>query len=187
MMIEWTHILLAITWGYTFCSHMNCQIEPRPYFTIHGLWPTTAYPPYPEYCDPDLIYDPDVIKPIQPELEEFWPSYLNDYQTFWKHEWDKHGTCSVCIPEVGDQYKYFEHSLDLYYYYDPLTILINNGIYPGSEYNRTDFEEVLGSAYYMQCHSNKLEEIRISFNETWDLIPSPIDHRCPDVIDFYIG
>jgi len=177
--------LLTVIWGQTFCSHMNCAIEPLHHFTIHGLWPTTAYPPYPEYCNPDLIYDPDIIKPLEPELEIFWPFYFQDFHSFWKYEWDKHGTCSVCIPEVRDQYQYFEHSLFLYYRYEHFAILFRNSIYPGYTYNKTDFEDALGPAYYMQCYGDKLQEIGISFNETWDLIPSPIDHHCPDVIDFY--
>ena len=185
--MAWTHFLLAVTWSFTFCSHMNCGTDPYeyPYFTIHGLWPTTAYPPYPEYCNRSLVYDPEVMVPLEPELVTFWPSLLSpDYESFWKHEWDKHGTCSVCVPEVSDQYSYFDSTLILYYAYDPLSILLEHGITPGYSYNRTDFETVLGSAYYLQCHSDLLEEVRISFDPEWNLIPSPIPHRCPEIIYF---
>lgn len=31
---------------------------------------------------------------------------------FWRHEWEKHGTCAEQLPELGSEHKYFKQGLD---------------------------------------------------------------------------
>lgn len=178
-----THILLALTWGYTMCNirGSKCIIDPLEHFTMHGLWPTTAYPPYPAYCE-DVSYDDKEIDPIEQELTNIWPSYLSDNHQFWEHEWDKHGTCSLNNPYTLTQFDYFNHSLNVYSEYDPRKKLDQEGIVPNGTYSITEFKDVLGYAYNLHCFKNYLEEIRISFDSKWNLIPSPIPDACPDEI-----
>jgi len=47
------------------------------------------------------IYWPDVIHPL-------------NHSHFWKHEWEKHGTCAAQVDALNSQKKYFGGSLDLY-------------------------------------------------------------------------
>jgi hypothetical protein len=48
--------MLVLSWPVSYCRPPNNCIGDIPqYFTIHGLWPSTKFPPYPENCiGPDL-------------------------------------------------------------------------------------------------------------------------------------
>jgi ribonuclease I len=46
-----------------------------------------------------------------------------DYDSFWQHEWDKHGTC-VAVQAGLSQNEYFEKALELFLAYNQ-----NNGEY----------------------------------------------------------
>ena len=39
---------------------------------------------------------------------------------FWRHEWEKHGTCASIKPEVSGIYKFFNKTLELNRKYDLL-------------------------------------------------------------------
>lgn len=55
-------------------------------------------------------------------MKTFWPDYKGDDESFWEHEWNKHGTCINTIePDCYEDYKpqeevvaYFEKSMELY-------------------------------------------------------------------------
>lgn len=77
------------------------------------------------------------ITDLIPRAEAYWPSLScaggnktennktsSDNTRFWKHEWDKHGTCSDTIL---DQRSYFEAALNLKDRVDLLQILQYNG------------------------------------------------------------
>jgi len=82
--------------------------------TIHGLWPnlvdsTTQL----GYCtDQAEKFNATLLNPIKPQLQAMWPTAFTGSgqsdESFWKHEWDKHGTCS----RLG-HFNYFQRSLDL--------------------------------------------------------------------------
>ena len=76
------------------------------------------------------------ITDLIPRAQTSWPSLScpsknktnnntrSDNTGFWKHEWDKHGTCSE---SVLDQHAYFEFSLNLKDRVNLLQILQNSG------------------------------------------------------------
>ena len=79
----------------------------------------------------------DQITDLIPRAEKGWASLScagskktennktsSDNTRFWKHEWDKHGTCSDLIL---DQHAYFEATLNLKDRVDLLQILQYNG------------------------------------------------------------
>jgi ribonuclease T2 len=55
-------------------------------------------------------------------MRTFWPDYQGDDETFWEHEWGKHGTCvNTFDPECYENYKpqeevgdYFAKAMELY-------------------------------------------------------------------------
>jgi ribonuclease I len=69
-------------------------------------------------------------------MQKFWPSYKGPNAEFWKHEWDKHGTCLITYEEtlggsVTTQHDYFAKALELRQDCDLVEALSAEGISPG--------------------------------------------------------
>jgi len=52
------------------------------------------------------------ITPVRPLMEQDWPSYYGPDETFWAHEWEKHGTCAEDV--FPTQLDYFNTTLALH-------------------------------------------------------------------------
>ena len=70
-------------------------------FTLHGLWPDGAHPPYPSFCKPAGTLDLGTVR----EMWRRTPSAV-----LLKLEWQKHGTCAAW----PDAKAYFSQSAKLY-------------------------------------------------------------------------
>ena len=83
------------------------------HFVIHGLWPQYSSGGYPSDCTSES-FDETVINEIGLEdMNHYWPNVKSeptdaDYDSFWQHEWTKHGTCSPL-----SQLDYFNTTLTL--------------------------------------------------------------------------
>ncbi|CAN0006084.1 unnamed protein product [Ectocarpus sp. 12 AP-2014] len=100
--------IFAMSWKAEWCYHQNfpgCK-KPRSFWetnlTIHGLWPDYGDGTYPTMCSSEP-YDHDrVVNAIGLDvLETMWPNIQvpeefadKKYDSFWEHEWTKHGTCT---------------------------------------------------------------------------------------------
>ena len=148
----------AYSWTPGFCyghadNYPGCA-DPQDYwknnFTIHGLWPQYADSTgYPSYCSNEA-FDPDVPLNIGwTTMTEKWPDVQydensTDYDSFWEHEWTKHGTCSNL-----SQQNYCESALNLTS--DLLTpTVLHDAI--GSTMNADVLRDALGSVS-LQCTS----------------------------------
>ena len=83
-------------------------------YTIHGWWPEYNRKSWPSWCDPSRFSElnSQEIRPIQPLMKKYWsscPGWLSNYN-FWKHEWEKHGTCIWTDTVVG----YFNHTIQAF-------------------------------------------------------------------------
>lgn len=109
----------AYSWTPGFChdqKYPGCS-NPLPYwttnFTIHGLWPQYATSGYPASCTTEA-FDMSIPQQIgMNKMTQYWPDVQYDvsnpsYDSFWQHEWSKHGTCSGL-----SQLDYFNQALDL--------------------------------------------------------------------------
>jgi len=109
----------AYSWTPGFChgqKYPGCT-NPLPYwtsnFTIHGLWPQYATSGYPASCTTEP-FDTTIPQQIgETKMIQYWPDVQYDenspsYDSFWQHEWTKHGTCSGL-----SQLDYFSQALDL--------------------------------------------------------------------------
>ena len=109
----------AYSWTPGFChdqTYPGCT-DPLSYwttnFTIHGLWPQYATNGYPASCTSEP-FDTSIPQQIgEDKIIQYWPDvqYVVDspsYDSFWQHEWTKHGTCSGL-----SQLDYFSQALDL--------------------------------------------------------------------------
>mgnify|MGYP002716878791 FL=1 len=83
-----------------------------------------------EYCcgpkyDQSIMHQGNLYN----ELLEKWPTLHpgNYHHGFWKHEWEKHGTCARNVRPLKNQRKYFETILGLYNQFNLSTTSFQNG------------------------------------------------------------
>lgn len=88
--------------------------KSRNNWSIHGLWPQYDKDNYPVYCK-KVNFNFNNLNPIINNLVKYWYSEdgksLQDDETFWKHEWEKHGSC---VFTNIDEFTYFNTTLNLY-------------------------------------------------------------------------
>lgn len=83
-------------------------------WSIHGLWPEYNLRHWPQFCQPHNKLNLTLLNPILPQLHRYWYSCYDNQpkhtdQTFWEHEWEKHGTCTGF-----SQFDYFNETLHLF-------------------------------------------------------------------------
>lgn len=79
-------------------------------YSIHGLWPQYTTKSFPSYCS-NVSFSIEKLNPIIKELNLYWYSTENKNSDFWKHEYEKHGSCmGIKLSE----YDYFKKTIDLY-------------------------------------------------------------------------
>ena len=115
------------SWPPTFCStHYGCMIPKEvTTWTVHGLWPDRSQGPHPAFCNRTMKYDPAKVEPFIDEMHTFWPNLLTktSHHSFWKHEYEKHGTCATGFPGLETEEKFFKSALHLREAYDMGTVL----------------------------------------------------------------
>lgn len=113
--------VFAYSWTPEFCygetnSWPGCENPEdfwKTHFTLHGLWPQYSAGGYPSTCTNEA-FDPNTPITIGMDtMTEYWPNVQSavgdsDYDSFWEHEWSKHGTCTGL-----SQIDYFSASLAL--------------------------------------------------------------------------
>ncbi|XP_052640847.1 ribonuclease T2 isoform X2 [Harpia harpyja] len=129
----WKKLYLAHHWPVTVCkmSANDCQ-DPPEYWTIHGLWPDKT-----EECNRTWHFNVTEIKDLLSDMRHYWPDVLHsslNRTQFWKHEWEKHGTCAATLQVLNSQKKYFGKALELYQHVDLNSCLLKAGIKPSSSY-----------------------------------------------------
>ncbi|KAI0470265.1 ribonuclease T2-like protein [Xylaria cf. heliscus] len=154
---------------------------PADSWTIHGLWPDNCDGTYQQYCDPSREYTnisailaakaPCTLKTMQ----TYWKDYTGDDESFWEHEWGKHGTCiSTLDPtcyaagtyqptdEVAD---FFTRAVSLFKTLPTHTWLASAGIVPSTTqtYTLAAIQAALtahhGHNAVIRCSGNQLNEL----------------------------
>uniref|UniRef100_A0A0K0CWE6 Ribonuclease T(2) n=1 Tax=Angiostrongylus cantonensis TaxID=6313 RepID=A0A0K0CWE6_ANGCA len=93
----------------------SCEVpEGSPDWSIHGLWPNYKNGSYPQFCDGiPKKFDGKLIEPIERRLsyyfQKVWPNLYptKSARSLWKHEWEKHGTCSQNLRNLSSELLYF--------------------------------------------------------------------------------
>jgi len=83
-------------------------------WTIHGLWPDVYQGNFPSDCHVgDFTFDPTKVTSLYGQLEGQWPNLIvgEPLWDFWKHEWEKHGTCAESVPMFAGELNYFSQAL----------------------------------------------------------------------------
>ncbi|TYG90544.1 hypothetical protein ES288_A12G190500v1 [Gossypium darwinii] len=172
--------------------------KPAADFSIHGLWPNYNDGSYPQNCDSNNPFDASKISDLISNMRKNWPSLScpsNDGESFWSHEWEKHGTCSE---SVFDQHTYFETTLGLKQQTNLLKALKAAGIEPdGSSYSLENIKDAIkeGSAYtpWIECNedssgNSQLYQVYLCLDKSGsNLIECPVfpkGKRCGSEIEF---
>uniref|UniRef100_A0A336MN48 CSON014506 protein n=1 Tax=Culicoides sonorensis TaxID=179676 RepID=A0A336MN48_CULSO len=159
-------------------SGNECSLpSPKEIWTIHGIWPTKLNTIGPAFCNNSAKFDPNQIKPIESQLEQFWKNVEKNTkpESLWQHEWQKHGTCAAQLPILDNENKYFGQGLKWLQKYSMSTLLAQANIIPGSAYQLEEIynglKQVLGTDFALECMHDRqsgksyLIEIRICFTK----------------------
>lgn len=102
------------------------------------------------------------VAPIEKQLKEYWIDIQNGSKpySFWKHEWNKHGTCAIVLKDMDNEFKYFQTGLKLLDTYNMMDLLAKALILPGRKYMVQDIllaiERILGRRGQVMCTKNEV-------------------------------
>ncbi|KAF3482878.1 ribonuclease T2-like protein [Arthroderma uncinatum] len=171
---------------------------PEDSWTIHGLWPDNCDGTYEQFCDMGREYTniTDILKAQnRNDVLDYMNMYFKDYkgndESFWEHEWNKHGTCmSTFEPscymdympqeEVGD---YFAKIVELFKGLNTYKALADAGITPSNDktYDLSAMEAAIKASFGMEitlnCRNGALNEAWYFYNvrgsaQTGEYIPT---------------
>ncbi|KAG8972312.1 ribonuclease T2-like [Tulasnella sp. 425] len=126
-------------------------------------------------------------------MNQYWVDINGDNESFWEHEWDKHGTCMTtirptCLPSGSttgtDAAYYFQRAVDTFQSLPTYQYLSAAGITPSSSntYTYTTLANAIkastGYTPSLDCTSSTLNQISYYFNLKGSLIDGtlvPID------------
>ncbi|MEW5305914.1 MAG: hypothetical protein WDW38_009843 [Sanguina aurantia] len=176
---DFDYFMLVRQWSGTFCAHAECPMVHRHgfKFTLHGLWPNYAAGGWPQDCNANMRFDESKLDDILPELQEEWPSVFKEDESFWAHEWSKHGTCALDI--FPSELDYFKGTLDLHAKYDLQGVFSAAGITPSwtKTYRASDLQSAVEDAYgivpQLHCVNGRLNEIWMCVGKDLSVIDCP--------------
>ena len=78
-------------------------------YSIHGLWPQEGVHKWRACPKGGHTFDIERLRGLLSQLHADWHSSRGTDEHFWKHEWEKHGSCTG-LTEV----EYFQKALDCF-------------------------------------------------------------------------
>lgn len=187
---NWDVLIFTQQWPVTTCYHWmeedhtnECNMpNEKEFWTIHGIWPTKYGTSGPGFCNKTAKFDINKLNDFINDLKLYWPEIEigPEYDSLWKHEWLKHGTCASSITQLDNEAKYFYQGLKWRTKYLISMILGNSNIHPDSENTVINIHNALKKflnynpsihcLYDRKKDISYLSEIRICFNKTLELI-----------------
>ncbi|KAL9105013.1 MAG: hypothetical protein Q9163_000110 [Psora crenata] len=159
---------------------------PPDSWTVHGLWPDHCDGTYDANCDPARAYTniSSIISAagatdLLSYMNTYWKDYQGNDESFWEHEWGKHGTCiSTLEPGCYTDYKpqeevvaFFQKTVDLFKSLPSYTWLSDAGIVPSTAATYTSAQILAalrsprGVDVAIQCsNTNEFDEIWYFYN-----------------------
>ncbi|XP_076355401.1 ribonuclease Oy-like isoform X2 [Tachypleus tridentatus] len=190
------YLMFVQDWPPTVCLHSSktiaCEEPPKKNsWVIHGLWPSSFNLRIPRFCNSRKHFNLTEIQGIVPELEKEWPDLFvkRKPSSFWKYEWEKHGTCAAVVPDFNSQKDYFSMALKLKFHYDLSKAFIKGGITPSREqpYMLGNITNILKTwlkvKVDVKCQTTKLfkypllHSVRMCMNINFTLIDCPASVR----------
>ncbi|KAI2636161.1 ribonuclease T2-like protein [Xylaria nigripes] len=156
---------------------------PADSWTVHGLWPDYCDGTFDESCDPSREYTniTAILKEKAPStlaaMQTYWKDYSGNDESFWEHEWGKHGTCmSTLNPGCYVSYQptdevpdYFGRAMSVFGNLPSYKWLAAAGILPSTDetYTLAAIQAALkaghGQDVAVRCRSGKLNELWYNF------------------------
>ncbi|KAK3207622.1 hypothetical protein GRF29_103g1558317 [Pseudopithomyces chartarum] len=182
---------------------------PDDSWTLHGLWPDRCDGTYDANCDSSRAYTniSSIISSFGKSdllsyMSTYWKDYKGDDNTFWSHEWAKHGTCiSTLEPTCYTDHKateevvdYFQKAVDLFKSLPSYEWLAAAGITPSTSktYTTAEIQAALaanrpGVSVTLGCKSGVFNEIWYHYDvrgslQTGEFVPADPDgtkSSCP--------
>jgi len=180
-----TIYVYAYSWTPGFCyntEYPGCS-DSLPYwgtnFTIHGLWPQYIDKGYPSSCTNEP-FDTNIPNEVgEDTMIQYWPDVqytVSDpqYDSFWIHEWSKHGTCTGLT-----QLQYFNEAIQLTQRIPTPTILSES---VGKNISATVLRNDMGGEKYvaLQCKNQILTGAFTCWNQTNGIPTTQI--MCPSSV-----
>lgn len=115
----------------------------------------------PNYCTPVNFTIDHLKRDARHYLEKMWTHIdaKNSSEQLWKDEWIKHGSCSMEIEELHDEYHYLGQGMAWWRDFQLYEILENEGIVPGAEYSLGNItgavRKAIGKAVGTRCYYDK--------------------------------
>eukprot|EP00750_Incisomonas_marina_P000930 INCI10735.1.p1 GENE.INCI10735.1~~INCI10735.1.p1 ORF type:complete len:303 (-),score=37.80 INCI10735.1:131-1039(-) len=164
-----------------------------PGFTMHGFWPSRTganVDNYPCQCT-SQTFDLSEVQPIIGQLNQFWPSDQGGNADFWKHEFEKHGTCAESIPQLETELKFFQGTLAVRSALDTEGTLAKASINPSfsATYSMSALNAALPTVTILKCNaSNFLQEVATCFDKSLKAIDCENDayggSNCEDGVHY---
>lgn len=155
--VKYTKLTLQWSPGVCQTGALNCKRGYKAAFAIHGLWPTQSESVSPSECCNDQTFNAKKLAPLRQKLDVHWPS-LNHMENegFWRHEWNKHGTCATQVEKIDSLYQYFDFAVKLAIKLSPEKVLAANKIIPNSRatYQGSKIVNALSTAYGSKIRLN---------------------------------
>ncbi|KAK5132857.1 hypothetical protein LTR08_008573 [Meristemomyces frigidus] len=164
----------------------NPVTGPVDSWTIHGLWPDNCDGTYDASCDDARAYtnitailNASDATDLVDYMQTYWVSDSGTAESFWEHEWGKHGTCiSTLDPDCYTDYQpteevpqFFNRTVNLFKSLPTYEWLSAAGIVPSSSatYTTAQIQSALsanrdGHQVYLGCQSGALNEVWYFFN-----------------------
>ncbi|KAJ1976462.1 hypothetical protein H4R35_002692, partial [Dimargaris xerosporica] len=137
--------------------------------------------------------------PLLDWMNTYWPSYKDDNDLFWSHEWNKHGTCVTTLdPKCqGDDYlpfsevpAYFGQVQQVFQKHNLYKVLKQQGVVPGGRYALVTFVAAIKNKLDVEprlyCRGRVLQEVRLTFHvkgrSTYIPAKPYHNHNCPKII-----
>lgn len=175
-------ITACYEWREKSSSNVCGLPSPKNIWTIHGIWPTKLNTIGPAFCDKTAVFNVTELNAIESQLEQFWINVEKNkpYDSLWRHEWLKHGTCAAAVlVQLNTEDKYFGQGLTWLQQHSMANILGEAGITPGGNYTVVQIHQVLLDRLQkdaaIECFHDKhtklqfLNEIRICFSKNMEL------------------
>jgi ribonuclease T2 len=141
-------------------------------------------------------------------MNKYWKDYQGDDESFWEHEWSKHGTCiSTLEPDCYEDYDpteeavaYFERTVALFKTLPTYEWLEEEGIIPSDtetyslESIQSTLKEKHGAEVTIGCKGQTLNEVWYHYNvqgslQEGDFVavgPDGTKGSCPDQVKYEV-
>ncbi|KAH8107976.1 ribonuclease M [Cristinia sonorae] len=140
------HFLQTQFWDYVSPAQFA---GPSESWTVHGLWPDNCDGTWEQFCAPERestnitqILEFNKEYDILKYMQKYWKDNKGNDESFWEHEWNKHGTCistlePQCIRSYNQQKRndiiiYLKRTLSLYMTLPTFDFLKKKGITPSA-------------------------------------------------------